>query len=73
MLPQNCVSILERPDEYTIVARTARGSKEFQFDQVFTEEHSQAHIFEDTKVCNKFQQLCSHICGYIYSIYPFYY
>lgn len=33
-----------------MVVRTPRGSKEFQFDQVFTEEHSQERVFEDTNV-----------------------
>ena len=42
--------MIESPDEYTLNVRTAKGVKEFQFDQVFTPEHSQEKVFEDTKV-----------------------
>ena len=38
------------PDEYTVDIDTARGVKEFQFDSVFTESHSQADVYEDTSV-----------------------
>lgn len=38
------------PDEYTITIQTQRGLKEFSFDQVFTPDHSQEKVFEDTSV-----------------------
>lgn len=41
-------SVLKSPDEYTIQVDTARGMKEFQFDQVFMEDSTQEKIFEDT-------------------------
>lgn len=37
-------------DPYTIALETAKGSKEFQFDRVFTPEDNQEEIFADTKV-----------------------
>jgi hypothetical protein len=42
--------VIESPDEYTLNVRTSKALKEFQFDQVFTPEHSQEKVFEDTKV-----------------------
>ena len=42
--------------------RGARGTKEFQFDQVFTSEHSQDGIFEDTKVHVHVQCTCKCTC-----------
>jgi hypothetical protein len=36
------------PDEYTVLIDTQRGLKEFQFDSIFTEDHSQENVFEDT-------------------------
>ena len=42
--------MIESPDEYTLNVRTAKGVKEFQFDQVFTPEKNKEKVFEDTKV-----------------------
>lgn len=47
---QNDQSVTDSPDEYSMHVKGARGIKEFQFDQVFTPEHSQERVFEDTKV-----------------------
>ncbi|XP_065179475.1 uncharacterized protein LOC135809954 [Sycon ciliatum] len=41
-------SVIGSPDEYTITIQSQRGLKEFSFDQVFTPEHSQEKVFEDT-------------------------
>ena len=43
-------SVIGSPDEYTITIQSQRGLKEFSFDQVFTPEHSQEKVFEDTNV-----------------------
>ena len=43
-------SVIKSPDEYTIVVETARGPKDFQYDQVFTPDHGQEKVFEDTNV-----------------------
>lgn len=52
MIPtQNNFSVVESPDEFTVVVTTARGPKEFQFDQMFTPDHTQEQVFEDTRVC----------------------
>ncbi len=49
-LSQKDRSVIESPDEYSVHVRTTRTTKEYQFDQVFTAEHSQEKVFEDTKV-----------------------
>lgn len=41
-------SVIKSPDEYTIIVETSRGPKDFQYDQVFTPEHGQEKVFEDT-------------------------
>ncbi|XP_078600264.1 uncharacterized protein LOC144875230 isoform X2 [Branchiostoma floridae x Branchiostoma japonicum] len=47
-LERGNVKIIRSPDEYTIQVDSNRGTKEFQFDSIFGEEHSQDKIFEDT-------------------------
>ncbi|CAH1253064.1 KIFC3 [Branchiostoma lanceolatum] len=47
-LERGNVKIIRSPDEYTIQVDSNRGTKEFQFDSIFGEEHSQEKIFEDT-------------------------
>lgn len=42
--------MIKSPDEYSILVETGRGSKEFQFDQIFTEQTTQEKVFEDTYV-----------------------
>ena len=37
-------------DDYTVKVTSSRGDKEFQFDQIFTESHSQENVFEDTNM-----------------------
>lgn len=41
-------SCIKSPDEYTVIVETNRGPKDFQYDQVFTPEHGQDKVFEDT-------------------------
>ncbi|XP_078415438.1 putative LOC110439812 homolog [Cetorhinus maximus] len=41
-------SIVHFPDEYTVIIKSSRGAKEFQFDQVFNCSTSQEEIFRDT-------------------------
>lgn len=41
-------SVIKSPDEYTVVVETPRGPKDFQYDQVFTPDHGQEKVFEDT-------------------------
>lgn len=41
-------SCIKSPDEYTVIVETNRGPKDFQYDQVFTPEHGQEKVFEDT-------------------------
>jgi chromosome segregation ATPase len=41
-------SIINSPDEYSLIVQTARGPKDFQYDAVFTSEHDQVKVFEDT-------------------------
>ncbi|KAM7449659.1 hypothetical protein ABFA07_002571 [Porites harrisoni] len=41
-------SVIKSPDEYTLIVETSRGPKDFQYDQVFTPEHGQEKVFEDT-------------------------
>ena len=42
-------NVVESPDEYTIkINTTNRGTKEFNFDQVFTAESKQEDVFNDT-------------------------
>ena len=36
------------PDEYTVKIEMNRGTKEFQFDEIFQETASQENVFEDT-------------------------
>ncbi|XP_041041201.1 kinesin-like protein KIN-14I [Carcharodon carcharias] len=40
--------IVHFPDEYTVIIKSSRGAKEFQFDQVFNCSTSQEEIFRDT-------------------------
>lgn len=42
--------MIKSPDEYTVVVETPRGPKDFQYDQVFTPDHGQEKVFEDTNV-----------------------
>ena len=42
--------MLESQDEFSVTVKTQRGVKDFQFDQVFMEQHSQERVFEDTNV-----------------------
>ena len=48
--PQGNTSCIKSPDEYTVIVETNRGPKDFQYDQVFTPEHGQEKVFEDTNV-----------------------
>uniref|UniRef100_A0A7M5X8X7 Kinesin motor domain-containing protein n=1 Tax=Clytia hemisphaerica TaxID=252671 RepID=A0A7M5X8X7_9CNID len=41
-------SIISSPDEYSLIIQTARGPKDFQYDAVFTPDHNQEKVFEDT-------------------------
>lgn len=41
-------SVIKSPDEYTLIVETNRGPKDFQYDAVFTPEHGQEKVFEDT-------------------------
>ena len=50
MSVQGNYSVIKSPDEYSIVIETARGPKDFQYDQVFTPDHGQEKVFEDTNV-----------------------
>lgn len=43
-------SVIKSPDEYTLIVETNRGPKDFQYDAVFTPEHGQEKVFEDTNV-----------------------
>ena len=44
-------SVVTALDDYTVkIASDKRGDKEFQFDQIFTEHHSQENVFEDTNM-----------------------
>ena len=43
--------MIKSPDEYTVIVETNRGPKDFQYDQVFTPDHGQERVFEDTNVC----------------------
>ncbi|XP_006814030.1 uncharacterized protein LOC100373912 [Saccoglossus kowalevskii] len=47
-LARGNVSIIKSPDEYSIEVTSSRGTKEFQYDQVFTADATQEKIFEDT-------------------------
>ena len=49
-VPQGNASCIKSPDEYTVIVETNRGPKDFQYDQVFTPEHGQEKVFEDTNV-----------------------
>ncbi|KAJ7388812.1 hypothetical protein OS493_035596 [Desmophyllum pertusum] len=40
--------VIKSPDEYTVVVETSRGPRDFQYDQVFTPNHGQEKVFEDT-------------------------
>uniref|UniRef100_H2XNC3 Kinesin-like protein n=1 Tax=Ciona intestinalis TaxID=7719 RepID=H2XNC3_CIOIN len=44
----NNTNVIQSPDDYTIKVAAKKGEKEFQFDQIFTPDHSQADVFEDT-------------------------
>ncbi|XP_002122612.2 uncharacterized protein LOC100187504 [Ciona intestinalis] len=44
----NNTNVIQSPDDYTIKVAARKGEKEFQFDQIFTQSHSQADVFEDT-------------------------
>ena len=59
------VSCIKSPDEYTVVVETSRGPKDFQYDQVFTPEHGQEKVFEDTNVSGAVDStvLQSHLSG----------
>ena len=50
LLLQGNHSVIKSPDEYTVVVETQRGPKDFQYDQVFTPDHGQEKVFEDTNV-----------------------
>ncbi|XP_077988822.1 uncharacterized protein LOC144443263 isoform X2 [Glandiceps talaboti] len=41
-------SVIKSPDEYTISVTSSRGTKEFQYDQIFTSESTQEKVFEDS-------------------------
>lgn len=41
-------SVIKSPDEYSLVVETSRGPKDFQYDAVFTPDHGQDKVFEDT-------------------------
>ena len=45
---KRCKKILLSPDEYSLNVQAPRGIKEFQFDSVFTWDHSQDQVYEDT-------------------------
>lgn len=52
-------SVIKSPDEYTVVVETPRGPKDFQYDQVFTPDHGQEKVFEDTNVSGTMSiQMC---------------
>ncbi|XP_028399082.1 kinectin-like [Dendronephthya gigantea] len=59
-------SVIKSPDEYSISVETARGPKEFQFDQIFTEESTQEKVFEDT-----FNLVQSAVDGYNVCIFAY--
>ena len=52
--------MIKSPDEYSVVVETSRGPKDFQYDQVFTPEHGQEKVFEDTNVSADNQHTNSH-------------
>ena len=49
-------SVIKSPDEYTVVVETPRGPKDFQYDQVFTPDHGQEKVFEDTNVSTTYAE-----------------
>ena len=42
--------VVKSPDEYTVQVESARGMKEWQFDQIFMPDSTQEKVFEDTNV-----------------------
>ena len=54
MVSVNCdnreTSRIESPDEYTVAVETSCSPEDFQYDEVFTTEHGQDKVFEDTNV-----------------------
>jgi hypothetical protein len=48
-LEKGCAPVVTFVDETTLELATARGPREFLYDQVFSPQHSQEEVFEDTK------------------------
>lgn len=48
-LNQDCKRAVRFVDETTVEVDGHHGAKQFVFDSVFSEEHDQAAIFEDTR------------------------
>eukprot|EP01135_Chromosphaera_perkinsii_P004123 Nk52_evm30s270 gene=Nk52_evmTU30s270 len=47
-IEKKCKKAIMSPDEYSINVQAPRGIKEFQFDSVFTWDHTQDQVYEDT-------------------------
>lgn len=47
---QNNNEVTSCPDEETVIVKTARGPKDYQFNAVYTQEQSQEELFKDISV-----------------------